>query len=248
MKKIAVLMIVAAAIAGLFAHTAMAKKYKTRKFAGQYDFAAGALFTGTLVFAKNRDVSRLVATSDIHSVVGVWKLKRHKQRITIRWPDAVFTGQVVTLDYITGTYSHVSGVSDAASLTRIPMESNVIHHVHIYRAAKAKAKGCVFFNYRTKQSDSYLYRIVVYSNVSGQVARIVKNNAGQKRERLRRYGFFWRNGMKPYDTVTAYLISRDYTPPDTTASVLPIDGTNVFAYDQRDLGFKWFDWSTTNAP
>jgi len=215
---------------------------------GQYTFKAGSLFDGTAVLAKDKSTSKLPDTPEAHSVVGKWKLKRHKQLVTIDWPDlARFEGHIVDRDTITGSYTDVNANVADCELSRI---TNIINlaHVHIYRTRNKRVKGAVFYNYGTKDFKKRNYKVVVYSRFSNEVAKVVKTPDRKTRSRLTKFGFFKREIKKGYDIVECYVISKDYDPPDesTNSPALTIDGTNVFAYDWQNPGFKWFDWSVTN--
>ena len=225
-----------------------AKRWNRRKMSGQYTFKAGSLFDGTAVLAKDKSTSKLPNTPNAHSVVGRWKLKKHKQSVTIDWPDmAHFEGYVVNLDTITGQYTDVDFYSSACTLKRI---TNVINlaHVHIARTRSKRVSGNVFYNYATKYFKKRHYKIVVYSRFSNSVANIVKTVERKRRSRLTKFGFFNREINKGFDFVECYVISKDFDPPleSTNSPALPIDGTNVFAYDWQMPNFKWFDWSVTN--
>ncbi len=228
--------------------TASAKKWNKYKMSGQYTFNAGSLFNGTAVLAKDRSTSKLPNAPNAHSVVGRWKLKKHKQFVTIDWPDmAHFEGYVVDLDTITGRYTDVDFYSAVCTLKRI---TNVINlaHVHIVRTRNKRVKGSVFYNYGTKKFHKRHYKIVVYSRFSNSVANIVKTVDRKRKSRLSKFGFFKREINKGFDFVECYVISKDFDPPveSTNFPALPIDGTNVFAYDWQVPNFKWFDWSVTN--
>jgi len=232
----------------LLANTVLAKRWNKRKMAGQYNFAAGTLFNGTAVLAKDRSTSKLPNTPNAHSVVGRWKLKKHKQFVTIDWPDmAHFEGYVVDLDTITGQYNDVNLNIAVCTLKRI---TNVINlaHVHIDRTRTKRIKGNVFYNYATKYFKKRYYKVVVYSRFTNSAASLVKSETRKIKSDLTKFGFFKRQINKGFDIVECYVISKDFDPPleSTNSPALPIDGTNIFAYDWRGPDFKWFDWSVTN--
>jgi len=248
MKKTVIYIVTALFILCFIAGTAYAKRWNKRKMAGQYSFAAGSLFNGTAVLAKDRGTTKLPYTPNAHSVVGKWKLKKHKQFVTIDWPDmAHFEGYIVNLDTITGQYTDVDFNSAVCTLNRI---TNIINlaHVHIDRTRNKRVKGYVFYNYATKDFNKRHYRIVVYSRFSNSVANIVKTAERKLKSRLTKFGFFNRDINKGFDFVECYVISKNFDPPleSTNSPALPLDGTNVFAYDWQPPGFKWFDWSSTN--
>ena len=229
------------------ANTAFAKRWGKRKMAGQYTFAAGSLFNGTAVLAKDKSTSKLPNTTNAHSVVGKWKLKKHKQRVTIDWPDmASFEGYVVDLDTITGQYIDVDANIAACTLNRITNGVDLFH-LHITRTRNRRVKGNTFFNYG-KDIKRRLYKVAVYSRMSGDVARISYTPEHAKKSKLHRLGFFNREIKGDYDYAECFLISKLFDPPEesTDFPALAIDGTNVFAYDWQEPGFKWFDWSVTN--
>ena len=234
-------------IAIFITETVSAKRWSKRKMSGQYTFTAGSLFNGTAVLAKDRSTSKLPNASDAHSVVGRWKLKKHKQFITIDWPDmAHFDGYVVDLDTITGQYIDVDANLSACTLNRITNDVDLFH-LHITRTRNRRIKGNTFFNYG-KDVKRRLYRVAVYSRMSGEVARISYAPDHTKRSKLHRLGFFNREIKGDYDYAECFLISKLFDPPEesTNFPALTIDGTNVFAYDWQEPGFKWFDWSVTN--
>jgi len=230
----------------LVAGTVRAKKYNKRKMAGQYTFTAGSLFNGTAVLAKNNATTKLPGTPGAHSVVGKWKIKRHKQHVTMNWPDmSYFEGYVVNLDTITGRYIDVNANIAACTLNRITNDMPLFH-MHITRTRTHRVKGVTFFNYGSDIKKS-LYRVTAYSRVSGDVATVVYSD-GSAKTRLSRLGFFNRNTKRYYDYVECYLVSKYFDPPDesTNFPALTIDHTNVFAFDWQEPDFKWFDWSATN--
>ena len=229
------------------AGTALAKKWSKRKMSGQYTFNAGSLFAGTAILAKDKGLTKLPDTPDAHSVVGKWKLKRHKQLITIDWPDqAQFVGYVVDRDTITGVYTDVNANIASCVLNRIT--NSTLFHVHIYRTGNKRVKGAVFYNFASKDVTKRNYRIAVYARYTNDVARIVKTPERKTKSRVPKLGFFKREIGKGFDIIECFLISKDFDPPDesTNTPALTIDGTNVFAYDWQYPGFKWFDWSVTN--
>ena len=229
------------------AGTLYAKRWNKRKMAGQYSFVAGSLFNGTAILAKDRSTTKL-PTGGVNSVVGRWKLKKHKQFVTIDWPDmAHFEGYIVDLDSITGQYIDVNANIAACSLNRITNGVDLFH-LHITRTRDHKVKGNVFFNYG-KDVKRSLYRLAVYSRMSGDVARIDYTPSRSIKSKLHRLGFFNRGIKDNYDYVECFLVSKYFDPPleETNFPALQIDGTNVFAYDCQKPGFKWFDWSVTNS-
>ncbi|MCK5851582.1 hypothetical protein KAH27_01020 [bacterium] len=228
------------------AGTVHAKKLKKRKMAGQYTFIAGSLFNGTAVLAKNNATTKLPGKPNAHSVVGKWKLKRHKQFVTMDWPDmAHFDGFVVDIDTITGRYIDVDSNVAIGTLNRITNDMPLFH-MHITRTRTKRAKGVTFFNYGSQIKKSF-YRVIAYSRMSGDVASIVYSGTSAK-TRVSKLGFFHRNIKKYYDYVEFYLISKDFNPPEesTVFPALAIDQTNVFAFDWQEPDFRWFDWAVTN--
>ena len=228
------------------AGTVCAKKFKKRKMAGQYTFIAGSLFNGTAVLAKNNATTKLPGKPNAHSVVGKWKLKRHKQIVTMEWPDmAHFAGFIVDIDTITGRYIDVDANIAACTLNRITNDMPLFH-IHITRTRTQRVKGVTFFNYASEIKKS-LYRVTAYSRMSGDVASIVYSSKSAK-TKVSKLGFFKRNIKKYYDYVECYLVSRYFDPPfeSTNFPALTIDMTNVFAFDWQEPDFKWFDWSVTN--
>jgi len=222
------------------------KKWSKRKMAGNYTFSASNLFNGTLVLAKDKAASKLPATNGAHSIAGKWKFKRGKQRVTIAWPDVSdFLGYVLDRDTITGVYSNVDGDIVPCGLTRT---SNNVFHMHITRTRNHHVRGVVLFNYGHKDVRKRDYRVVVYSRMSGETARVAYTTENHSmKTRLSRLGFFHRR-LKEYDYAECYLISMLYDPPteSTNFPALTLDYTNVFAYDWQEPGFKWFDWGVTN--
>ena len=178
--------------------------------------------------------------------MGKWKFKRRKQRVTIQWPDlSSVTGHVVNIDTITGVYANAEGESVLCTMNRITNDIDLFH-MHITRTWNRRAKGNVFFNYG-KEVKRKLYRVAVYSRMSGQTARIEYTPEHAKKSRVTRFGFFKRN-LKVYDYVECFLVSKEFDPPEesTNFPALFLDYTNTFAYDWQEPGFKWFDWSSTN--
>jgi len=228
------------------AGTARAKKLNKRKMAGQYIFTAGSLFNGTAVLAKNNATTKLPGTPNAHSVVGKWKLKRHKQIVTMEWPDmAHFNGYVVDIYTITGRYTDVNGNVVISTLNRITNDMPLFH-MHITRTRAQRVKGVTFYNYGSHIKKS-LYRAIAYSRISGDVATIVYHGKSAK-TRVTKLGFFYRNIKKYYDYAECYLVSKYFDPPfeSTNFPALQIDMTNVFAFDWQEPYFEWFDWSVTN--
>ena len=214
--------------------------------AGQYTFIAGSLFNGTAVLAKNNATTKLPGTTNAHSVVGKWKLKRHKQLVTMEWPDmAHFAGYIVDIDTITGRYIDVDANIAVCTLNRITNDIDLFH-MHITRTRRRRVKGVTFYNYG-KDITKSLYRVTAYSRMSGEVARIVYSN-GSAKSRLSRLGFFNRKIKEDYNYAECYLVSKYFEPPleSTNFPALTIDYTNVFAFDWQEPDFKWFDWSVTN--
>jgi hypothetical protein len=230
---------------------ALCKKYGRNKVSGQFALSASNLFDGTLILAKDLLGSRLNGVSNAHSQVTKWKYKRHKQQLIVEWPDSSsFIGQVLELDAYTGVYENANGSSVTATVTRINMETQVIHHVHYYRAGDRRVKGVVAFNYgQHRGAMKKEYRVAVYTRDVVGTATLQRNSAGNRLSKLHRLGFFKR-GVKPYSSTEAYVISKNYNPPDTlpAATYLAVDNVNVFAFDERVSGFQWTDPDDTNAP
>jgi len=235
-------------IAGFLAGAVYAKKYGRRKMAGQYTFDAGSLFAGTAVLAKDKATTKLPAAPDAHSVVGKWKLKRHKQLVLIDWPDmASFQGYVVDKNTITGTYFDVDLNAAACVLNRITNDTSLFH-VHITRTRKKLVKGNIFYNYASKDVKKRKFKLAVYARFTNDAAKIVKTAGHKSKSNIGKLGFFKRKIRKGFDIVECFLVSKDFDPPDETTNMpaLNIDGTNVLAYDWQYPDFKWFDWSVTN--
>jgi hypothetical protein len=249
-RRTAQALAVAAGVA-LLVTPALGKKYSYRKVSGQFLFMASNLFDGTLILAKDKLASRLNNVSNAHSQVTKSKFKRGKQQLILEWPDtSSFIGHVIDRETYTGTYENANGSSVTATIARIAMETQVIHHVHFYRAGSQKVKGVVAFNYgQNRGAEKKLYRVAVYLRDAVGNAKLKRNSAGNRVSKLHRLGFFKRRAGQ-YDSVEAYLVSKDYDPPDTLLPnvILPVDGTNVFGWDWRVNGFKWTDPDDTNAP
>ena len=251
MRGRSVLVLACTGCALLLVSPAWSKKYPGRKVSGQFMLAASNLFDGTLILAKDKLASRLNTASNAHAQVTKWKFKRHKQQLIVEWPDSSsFIGHVIDLQTYTGTYVNANGSALAATMSRIDMETQVVHHVHIFRAGNKRVKGIVAFNYGQKRGAmKKLYRVAVYTRDAMGNATLRRNSTGARLSKLHRLGFFKRRSPQ-YSTTDAYLISKDYAPPINLGPgvYLFVDGTNVFAYDWRESGFKWTDPDDTNAP
>lgn len=226
-----------------------AKKYPRRKVRGQFNISGG--MAGTAILARDRAATvDFVGGIDSHPDVGRWKLKRRKQEVTIDWPlsTSTFVGVVADINTISGTYTstkYTGGASVPMTLTRIDIDTNVVHHM-VIRKTKRVTKGVVFYDFHNRQGrkdDRRKFKIVVYSRPSETEPAVLEHKNLKKHKKLRRLGFWKMRMKKNYEIVEAYVVHRDYLsslPQETTDyPALVVDGTNVRAMDIRNRGFIW---------
>jgi|GEM_PF-2182273 len=242
--------IVALLFTCFFVNNGEAKKFSSKKMVGQYALEAAGMITGTVVLARDRYTTKLNTETNDHPVLGKWKLKKGKQNLIIEWwSDAEFSGIVNETtekdpQVITGIYTQLKSpfLSGPATFTRIQETNEVIHHIMIGRAKRRKVKGVDFFSYGAKKVNKKLrkeYKVAVYSRMATNEDARIEHKPGQTKP-LHKFGVYNRK-LHKYEIVEVYIVHKDYAFPDTSSNfpALGIDGTNVFAYDWREKGYKW---------
>ena len=239
-------------LAILFVNNSEAKKFDRHKLVGQYELDAPGMFDGTLILARDHYTTKLSTDLNDRAVLGKWKFKRGKQSISIEWwSEADFNGAIVETDekdpqVVTGTYTQVKSPfqTGLATLTRIQVTNEIIHHIMIGKAKGHKVKGVDFFAYgasdnKVNKSLRKEYKVVVYSRMATNQEAIIEYREGQIKP-LHKFGVYNRR-LHKNEFVETYIIHKDFDAPATSATFpsLTIDGVNVFAYDWRERGFKW---------
>ncbi|MCX7848036.1 MAG: hypothetical protein N2595_08420 [bacterium] len=229
--------VIALASLSAFALVANVPGTSEKKMIGNYAYKSSA-FNATFILAENRVISRFGATPTSHPVAGKWWYKGNKDMIIARFPDAVLTGIIVNLNTITGTYKRLNRAPELFVMART---NATLFHLKMDLCKPKRAHGVVVYNWNKSVTLSG-FKIAVYSRLAG-LGRLEK-----ERGKFTKLGFFTSGLQKPYDFAEAYLLRASFTPPNPLPAPLPVDGTNVFAYDFATNGFRFLDWSTTNDP
>ncbi len=235
-----------------FTNNSEAKKFDRHKLVGQYVLSAPGMFDGNVILARDHYTTKLSSDLNDRAVLGKWKFKRGKQNVRIEWwSEADFNGAVVETDekdpqVVTGTYTQITSPfqTGPATLTRIQVTNEIIHHIMIGRAKRHKVKGVDFFAYgagdnKVNKSLRKEYKVVVYSRMlTSEVSRIEFKDGEIKP--LYKFGVYNRR-LHKNEFVEVYIIHKDFDAPATSATFpsLTIDGVNVLAYDWRPKGYKW---------
>ncbi|GEM_PF-1942660 len=229
----------AAVLCGLVALMPLAASaLKKNDFVAVFDFTGGAFTNATLMLSNYNIVTKHGRTADAHPIPGQWHWRAGKKNIRLLWPDAQMEVHALDLDTLTGSYTKTGFAPFDCTLTRTNL--TVVDAV-INRTRKRTMYGMVLSS-EIKSLPLPHLRIVVY-------ARFGTNAVLQTPAHLfRRLGTFIHALPVGYDYTEAYVISNGFVPPPVLLDPLPVDGTNVWAFDWRTNNFKYFDRSTTNNP
>jgi len=215
-----------------------ASALKMKDYIGVFYFTGGAFTNATLMLNRYNIVTKHARTADAHPIPGQWKWRPGKKNIRLLWPDAQMEVHALDLDNLTGSYTKTGFAPFNCTLTRTNL---TVVDVVINRTRKKNMFGMALSS-EIKYLPLPQLRIVVY-------ARFGTNALLQTPARLfRPLGAFVHGLPVGYDFTEAYVISNGFVPPPVLLSPMPVDGSNVWAFDWATNNFKYFDRSTTNNP
>jgi len=218
-----------------------ASALKMKDFIGVYMFTGGPFTNATVMLNRYNIATKHARTPDAHPLAGQWKWKAGKKNIKFLWPYCFMEVHVVDLanpDVLTGTYTKASLPSFFCTLTR----TNLTLIDPVVNWTRPRSVYGMALSSEIKTLPLPDLRIIIYSRIGTNATLQLPDH------RFRPFGTFYHVLSAGYDFADAYVISNGFVPPPTLTEPMPVDGSNVWAYDWQTNKFKFFDRSTTNNP